>query len=467
MALLPISVQVMIQGLYNTTVEFFALRNPTPPPGGQSSGNTHSHLRTITPVPDPIGRLTRECTSLREQLDGADLRPRGSDASHMRRGLENVTNQLARSQAEVAKLEERCAMLERALRGTRELLEARETELERMRRSGSASSLPEETHEEDQGRQSRSERPKNGLARVGSGTIGSTSMLLEEDRAQLRSTETYMTRTDSWSGAQVIQAVYDLNSEIIQFASSATELCTFDYTPSSPQAMDDTSARLGPNLAGLLSARERNALDPTLVGLALQAGMATCIARAMSAFALGLPSKSDAILSQVYSHIFIAEPQPTSSRWRALAHRHVHTLYPGLTQYSAEELRETIYRWTSDILVAACATHESTSRAWIRETFGEQVGRMVKSVAGIAQICKEEIMSTNFDVIMVEPGQLFDERIMTDAFGVGEGESHGAVVATTELGLRRMTRRGNERTVEQQLLVRPKVILDSVGTTFN
>lgn len=92
---------------------------------------------------------------------------------------------------------------------------------------------------------------------------------------------------------------------------------------------------------------------------------------------------------------------------------------------------------------------------------------MVKSVAGIAQICKEEIMSTNFDVIMVEPGQLFDERIMTDAFGVGEGESHGAVVATTELGLRRMTRRGNERTVEQQLLVRPKVILDSVGTTFN
>jgi hypothetical protein len=96
---------------------------------------------------------------------------------------------------------------------------------------------------------------------------------------------------------------------------------------------------------------------------------------------------------------------------------------------------------------------------------------MVKAVAGIAQICKEEIMSTNFDIVMIEAGKSFDERVMLDAFGE-YGMSHGEVLATTELGLRRMTRRGNsgredDRTVEQQLLVRPKVILDSVGTTFN
>lgn len=99
------------------------------------------------------------------------------------------------------------------------------------------------------------------------------------------------------------------------------------------------------------------------------------------------------------------------------------------------------------------------------------MGRIVKAVAGIAQICRQEIMSTNFDLVMIEPGQSFDER-MVDAFGDYAGVSHGAVVATTELGLRRMTRRGipgreEDRTVEQQLLVRPKVILDSVGTTFN
>ncbi|KAJ7773388.1 hypothetical protein B0H16DRAFT_1305100 [Mycena metata] len=292
--------------------------------------------------------------------------------------------------------------------------------------------------------------------------------MLEEERAQMRGNEVFMSRIDSMSGAQVVQFVNDLNSEIIQFAASAIELCTIDPTsPTSSQAMQDTSARLGSKLAGLLSARERNSQDPTLVGLALQAGISAAIARSMSSFALGLPSKSDVILSHLYSHVFGSEPQPTSSRWRALTHKYVHALYPGLKEYSAEELRETICRWTSDILVAAGATQEGTSRAWIRETFGDQIGRMVKAVARMAQICKEEIMSTNFDIVCPEPGQFFDERIMTDAFGE-YGVSQGAILATTELGLRRMTRRGypDARTVEQQLLVRPKIILDSVGTTF-
>ncbi|KAJ6609255.1 hypothetical protein B0H10DRAFT_1814098 [Mycena sp. CBHHK59/15] len=381
----------------------------------------------------------------------------------MRRGLEN---QLARSQAEVVKLEERCRMLENSLRATRDMLRARDIELERMRNAGSTG----QTEDTGQSRQAKA----GGSSNVSS-AIATRTLQMEEHRAQLRSAEIFMTQTDSWSGAQVVQSLHDLNSEIIQFAASATELCTFDSGSSdSSKAMQDTSARLGPNLASLLSARDHSQ-DPTFVSLALQAGISTCIARAMASFCLGLPSKSDVTLCQVYSHIFVAEPQPTSARWRALTHRHVHTLYPDLTQYAADELRETICRWTSDILVAARATHESTSRAWVRQTFGEQVGRMVKSVAGIARICKEEIMSTNFDILMVEASQNYDERTMMDAFdGVYESSqarSQGTVLATTELGLRRMTRRSapdkvEERTIEQQLLIKPKVILDSVGTTL-
>ncbi|KAJ7650159.1 hypothetical protein FB45DRAFT_1017560 [Roridomyces roridus] len=423
------ALQVMIRGLYDTAVDFLALRNPTPPPSG--------------PAPAYFDRGTLP--------DATDL----AEPSLMRRGTENIANQLARSQAEVARLEERCRQLERALKGTREMLESREAELDQLRKSSSTGSLTDETQDNYQGRRSRSRL---------------TTPLLEEQRAQALGSEMYMTRVDTWSGQQVIQAVRDLNSEIIQLASSAVELCTFDIqNPSSPQAMQDTSARLGSNLAGLLSARERNSQDPTLVGLALQAGMATAIARAMATFALGLPSRSETVLSSLYSHIFVSEPQPTSSRWRSLAHKHVHTLYPGLADYAAEELRETLCRWTSDILVAAGASHESTSpsRAWIRETFGDQVGRMVKSTAGIATICREEIMSTNFDILSVEPGQLFDVRIMEDALGYTTS-AHGAVLATTELGLRRMTRKNaSDRTIEQQLLCRPKVIMHSVAEVFS
>ncbi|KAJ7285064.1 hypothetical protein C8J57DRAFT_1432279 [Mycena rebaudengoi] len=206
----------------------------------------------------------------------------------MRRTFDNVTNQLAQSQAEVAKLEERCQALEKALKGTREMLHARERELERIRKAGHVPD--DEIHEAGRTR-----------ARA-----GESSRDISEQRAQLRSTELFMTKTDSWSGAQIVQAVHDLNSEIIQLAASATELCTFDpSTPSSGQAIHDTSARLGSNLVDLLTARDHSQ-DPTLVALALQAGMSTCIARAMSSFCLGLPSKSDITLSQIYSHIFVA-----------------------------------------------------------------------------------------------------------------------------------------------------------------
>ncbi|KAK7033187.1 CRAL-TRIO-N domain-containing protein [Favolaschia claudopus] len=417
MVQLPISLQVMIRGLYDTTVEFFALRNTTPPFGVQDpEADTQRNEWTLSSVPGP---------SQRDHQDGRSGTDSGS--SPMRRTLENITNQLARSQAEVSRLEERCRNLERVLRGTKEMLEARESELETMRKVGE----PRSTEE------MRSEGPPTVLTRTDSG--GSTSVTSEEHRAQIRSNETFMTRTDNWSGAQVIQAVHDLNSEIIQFAASAVDLCTFDLNgPSSAQAMHETTARMGPNLANLLSARERNAQDPTLVGLALQATMATYIARAAAAFALGLPARSEVVLAQVYAHIFLAEPQPTSSRWRAITHKQIHALYPGLTEYAADELRETMCRWVSDVLVAACATHESTSRVWIRDNFGEQAARIVKAVASLARLSKEEIMSTNFELFIIEPGAKFNGRIMTDAFGDYEA-SQGGVLATTELGLRRMT----------------------------
>ncbi|KAF7312388.1 CRAL-TRIO-N domain-containing protein [Mycena indigotica] len=412
-------IQEMLQGLYNTTLDFFDLRNLAVP------GASDSELFA------------------RQQLDttGNDRRLRASDPSPMRRGLET---QLARSQAEVVKLQERCAALERALKGTREVLQAREAELDRLRKLECSST---------------------------SAWSGNGSIMLEEQQARSRSNDLFMTRTDNWSGSSIIQAVCDINSELIGFSSAAIELSTFESrTDASTQAMQETDTRLGPHIVKMLEAWPTGS-DPTLVGLVLQAGVATCVARAVSAFALGLPAKAETTLSQVYSHIFFSEPQPTSARWRALTHRHVHTLYPGLAEYALEELKETIYRWAADILLAVGA--ESMSRQWIRDTFGQQITRIAKSVLAFAKLCKEGIMSTNFDIVIIESGQTFDERVMVDLFDPQSGEgdtSHpqGVVLATTELGLRRMTRRtvGDESgTVEHQVLLRPKVLLESVLST--
>ncbi|KAF7316792.1 CRAL-TRIO-N domain-containing protein [Mycena chlorophos] len=234
----PNAMQAMLQGLYHSTLDFFDLRNPVAPEG-LAADSTDSFTSPASNQLDPSG----------------DRRFRGSrgSPSPMRRGLEA---QLARSQAEVARLQERCSNLERALK-------ARDAELERLKKA-----------------------------------TGRGPVILDEQQARSRSSELFMTRTDSLSGSSIVQAVSDINSELIGFSSSAIEMVAFESrTEASAQAMQDTGTRLGPNVVRLLEAWPTGS-DPTLVGLVLQAGIATCIARAVSAFALGLPTKTETTLTQ-------------------------------------------------------------------------------------------------------------------------------------------------------------------------
>ena len=77
-------------------------------------------------------------------------------------------------------------------------------------------------------------------------------------------------------------------------------------------------------------------------------------------------------------------------------------------------------------------------------------------------------MSTTFDIIAMEHSESFDAKSMHDTFG-DYGPSRGTVLCTTELGLRCTTRISgelgkmeSEGTIEKRLLLRPKVLLESV-----
>ncbi|KAF5359507.1 hypothetical protein D9756_003549 [Leucocoprinus leucothites] len=461
----------------------------------------------------------------------------------MRRELDHTKTELARSNDELSRLYERCRLLERSLRDTRDALKSRDSEIDRLRRerekqverrrsdvsgrdlyrAGSVASL-----NRDPQHHSRATSAPSSRGTDSSDSLSSTSAAGDEERARARTADAYLTRTDTWSGAQVLQAVHDINSEILQFAAAATEMCTFDRNsrPSSSraiQAMHDTSARLGPNLARILSNRDHSQ-DPILVQLALQGCLTLCITRALSSFCVGFPSKSDSLLHQIYHRMALAEPQPTSSKWRALTHQHLHAMYPSLTEYSISELTDTILRWSSDIfLIAGCLTYESSSTSAsttplssttavssntsLRSRFGDHIRRLSKSVTRLAKVLREEILSTSFELIAIDPrdypssssstttpttnhppsssshnnsssnpnssnglsGPLFHERTMIDAFGE-YGHSHGCVLATTELGLRCVTRMGTREGVgseeevllEQRVLLMPKVVLESV-----
>lgn len=96
--------------------------------------------------------------------------------------------------------------------------------------------------------------------------------------------------------------------------------------PRRAQVLQDTTVRIGPSMSRILASRD-HAQDPLFVQLALQGCILLCIACALNSFCIGFPSKSDAVLAQIYGSMHRAEPQPTSARWRTLTHQHIHTIY--------------------------------------------------------------------------------------------------------------------------------------------
>ena len=456
----------------------------------------------------------------------------------MRRELDASKHDLARAQVDTTRLEERCKMLEKTLKDTREILRSKEAELDFLRRERDRERVERRRSDAGLSRNSTPTKiiypPRNSSSldtritsvdkqwhRSHSPSASSISSvgLPDEERARIRSSESYLSKIDSWSGAQVLQAVHDINSEVRQFAASATEISVFSMTRTRPTtAIQDSTTRIGPYMTRILVNRDHSQ-DPLLVQLALQGCVSLCIARALSSFCIGFPSKSDAVLAQIYSHMHINEPQPTSAKWRSLTHQHIHAIYPTLTEYSVNELSDTILRWSADIFVVAgwqsFSSPTSTNgpiTTVLRSLYLDQIKRISRSVLRLATVAREEIMSTTFEVVVADPTQVFRDTSnseidlgldlndgtpnnfdregldMVDAFAE-YGESKGRVLATMELGLRCITRVGaaggdrplkstgehsnsngtsnaggdsGETRFEKRMLLLPKVVLESV-----
>ena len=136
----------------------------------------------------------------------------------------------------------------------------------------------------------------------------------DEYIAHLQSFDVFMTKTDSWSGAQVIQAVRDLNSEILQFSAALTELHYAIDTNNGgkrpainpnvlTQAKQNTATRLGVPFMHVLSTRDRSQDSSMLVQFALQATLCSIIDRTLAGFCVGFPAKYDALLSQLHLRV--------------------------------------------------------------------------------------------------------------------------------------------------------------------
>ena len=340
----------------SSTVEFYSLRGSL-----TSRPRIKLEPEELTPVSDPIAKLTRECSALRLKLATAERRERNSSSSrlapspHPRTApvsartppystlsltLESVLAQREASRTqvhtEVKKLAERCKLLEKALRDARETLDLRDREIEHLRaerdrlviereeaRAKSRSISRERSYvgslDDHNGRNGERHHRTRDRSRSSRRTVRrsdeipplplSLPMSVEAEHfARARSMDVFLTKTDNWSGAQIIQAVDDLNAEINQFAAAATESCSYAKRSGAKAPLvvspeqENITPWLGPALSRILALRDHTQ-DPILVQLALQASIVTCCARSLSLFCVGFPSKLDALLTRILAHM--------------------------------------------------------------------------------------------------------------------------------------------------------------------
>jgi len=295
--------------------------------------------------------------------------------------------------------------------------------------------------------------------------------------AHIQSFEMFMTKTDSWSGAQVIQAVKDLNSEIQHFSASLTEwhfsqLQTNGRAITPGLAGQRTATRLGPSLTDFLSTDHRDGADlSVLVQYALQAALCTIVGRNLANFYVGFPAKYDALLTHLYLRMSASEPQAASARWRSLTHRYLSDVFPALEDQALEDFVDDAFRWSADILtLSGTPISQDTliSNGAFRNLFKPQLKLIAQSALRTATAMKEQVLSTNFEVITVEFGKVFERNHMINLFddyceGGGKGGGRESVMCTTDLGLRCFSGNG----IDERTLVQPTVILESVVDLIN
>lgn len=146
-------------------------------------------------------------------------------------------------------------------------------------------------------------------------------------------------------------------------------------------------------------------------------------------------------------------------------------------------------RWSAAVFtLSGCATASPNANHGAKDpvlgspTLRAQLRRIAEAVYKLAKITREEILSTSFEVVLVDAGSPYEGISMANAFNGqhtnghansrgGKGEQ-GSVLCTTELGLKCITKKvkgvigedGETKGVdpfERRVLLPPKVVLDS------
>lgn len=167
----------------------------------------------------------------------------------------------------------------------------------------------------------------------------------------------------------------------------------------------------------------------------------------------------------------MTEGQAVSGNWRALTR--AHTLPACISDPETVQTYDTnIITGFSDILVAAGCTAprtDTTSALWTK--FAEKVHHFVSLAGQVNKIIGVGVISEDFEVLVVWPEDVFNDRRMEDSYDSGERiqgrEGHQEeVLCATDLGLMQRIKvgagAGEKRKPSELVVMKPKVALMSV-----
>jgi hypothetical protein len=125
---------------------------------------------------------------------------------------------------------------------------------------------------------------------------------LESSGEELKTLKSFLTKTDDYSGQQIVQAVHDLNTEILQLAAAVSD--EFPLTRRSPGLWNESHCELvreaiGDGMLALLRDGDHED-DPIIVQLAVQAWEIWCCRQVLDAFCAGIQPEVDRFLNDIF-----------------------------------------------------------------------------------------------------------------------------------------------------------------------
>ncbi|KAF8141961.1 hypothetical protein EV363DRAFT_1149814 [Boletus edulis] len=232
-----------------------------------------------------------------------------------------------------------------------------------------------------------------------------------------------------------------------------------------------TLETLGTRFMQLLGTKKHKE-NPILMEMAFRAYLIYELYWVASPWSIGEEEQSHNVyIDAIHQRIQEAEGQAVSGNWRALTR--TYTLPACISDPEvAHTFDTTIVSGFSDILVAAgCTASKSDIASAIWSKFGEKVHHFVSLAGQVNKMIGVGVISEDFEVLVIWPDTLFNERTMEDAYDNGDRnretqDREETVLCATELGLMQRIRvgagTGQKGKPSELIVIKPKVALMSV-----